>query len=637
LKIILSTIFAFIFLTSNSQLNTQNIINKARTDIYNKNYSEALQKLNSVIEIKPELIEPYFYRGIIKYQLNDFVGADADLTKTITMNPYYTSAYHYLGIVKSNMFDFSSAISHINKAIGLSSYDASIYLTKGIIYLQMNETEKAISSFNESVKLNNQIAETYLNIGIAHLIRKEYNESLKNLNKAIKLNSFFADAFARKAIVYLETNKLDSSLTEINAAIKLDKNNPLYYYWRANINYKIPNFNATISDYSKTIELSPENALAYYNRAIVENEIGLYNEAITDYAKVNELEPNNLLAYYNKGTIFYNQNNYKQTIIEMTKSIEILPEFYQAYKLRSISKLKIGDKKGAFTDNLIAEKLNNNINKIGIDTNKLNKIISLNDNFTSITNNKNTIEAFKNIEFKIVTKEFNTDVFLKNYFYEEIEELNSILPKQYKVVLTNNNSDLNNNQTNEIELFLANLPNKNSKEMLFLTSLINIEIKNNKTAEDKLITLITTTNNYFIANYTLATLYEKTFYLNNSLTSVDNTININGLNNNYTTSKNKTNYTQIIDYYSKLLQKNALVNFNLGNIYNTLGEYYTSIYYYTKSINEDPYFTFAYFNRGLTNILIKENEKACIDFSKSGELGFQKAYNLIKQYCNPIK
>jgi hypothetical protein len=41
----------------------------------------------------------------------------------------------------------------------------------------------------------------------------------------------------------------------------------------------------------------------------------------------------------------------------------------------------------------------------------------------------------------------------------------------------------------------------------------------------------------------------------------------------------------------------------------------------------------AYYNRALTLLYVKENNLACKDLSKAGELGIKEAYNVIKRYC----
>ncbi len=44
---------------------------------------------------------------------------------------------------------------------------------------------------------------------------------------------------------------------------------------------------------------------------------------------------------------------------------------------------------------------------------------------------------------------------------------------------------------------------------------------------------------------------------------------------------------------------------------------------------------YCYFSRGITYIKSREKEKACLDFSKAGELGIVEAYRLINKYCTP--
>jgi hypothetical protein len=42
----------------------------------------------------------------------------------------------------------------------------------------------------------------------------------------------------------------------------------------------------------------------------------------------------------------------------------------------------------------------------------------------------------------------------------------------------------------------------------------------------------------------------------------------------------------------------------------------------------------AYYVRGLIKNALGDNNGGCFDLSKSGELGYAAAYNVIKDYCN---
>ncbi|MFH2143382.1 MAG: hypothetical protein ABIJ97_13235 [Bacteroidota bacterium] len=41
----------------------------------------------------------------------------------------------------------------------------------------------------------------------------------------------------------------------------------------------------------------------------------------------------------------------------------------------------------------------------------------------------------------------------------------------------------------------------------------------------------------------------------------------------------------------------------------------------------------AYYVRGIAKIQLKQKEGGCIDLSKAGELGYEEAYDIIKEHC----
>ncbi|MBQ1885808.1 MAG: tetratricopeptide repeat protein, partial [Bacteroidales bacterium] len=58
-------------------------------------YSSAIDNFNTLARIDSTLYDAYFFRGIAKYNLGDFIGAERDFDKSLSLNPLYTPAYHY--------------------------------------------------------------------------------------------------------------------------------------------------------------------------------------------------------------------------------------------------------------------------------------------------------------------------------------------------------------------------------------------------------------------------------------------------------------------------------------------------------------------------------------------------------------
>ncbi len=66
-----------------AQLKTENKLLVGRLELSEKQYENAIQKFNYVIENYPPNYEPYYYRGIAKLELGDVVGAEADFNLAI--------------------------------------------------------------------------------------------------------------------------------------------------------------------------------------------------------------------------------------------------------------------------------------------------------------------------------------------------------------------------------------------------------------------------------------------------------------------------------------------------------------------------------------------------------------------------
>jgi tetratricopeptide (TPR) repeat protein len=100
---------------------------------------------------------------------------------------------------------------------------------------------------------------------------------------------------------------------------------------------------------------------------------------------------------------------------------------------------------------------------------------------------------------------------------------------------------------------------------------------------------------------------------------------------------NKNSLDLVIKNYNKCIELNpnyAYAYFNRAYIKFQKEDYIGAIEDYSEVINKSPSFAEAYLNRALILLIIENNEQACKDLSKAGELGIVKGYSLISKYCN---
>ena len=66
-----------------AQINTERVMTIARNALYFEDYVLSIQYFNQVINAKPYLFEPYFFRGLAKINLDDYQGAEDDCDEAI--------------------------------------------------------------------------------------------------------------------------------------------------------------------------------------------------------------------------------------------------------------------------------------------------------------------------------------------------------------------------------------------------------------------------------------------------------------------------------------------------------------------------------------------------------------------------
>ena len=85
---------------ANAQFNTDRLVMIGRSALYYEDYVLSIQYFNQAISAKPYLYEPWFFRGVAKFYLDDFRGAESDCTQAIERNPYVVTIYELRGLCR---------------------------------------------------------------------------------------------------------------------------------------------------------------------------------------------------------------------------------------------------------------------------------------------------------------------------------------------------------------------------------------------------------------------------------------------------------------------------------------------------------------------------------------------------------
>ena len=122
-----------------AQINTERVMMIARNALYFEDYVLSIQYFNQVINAKPYLYEPYFFRGLAKINLDDFQGAEADCDKAIERNPFVVGAYQIRGLARIRQNKYDGAIEDYKKALHYAPENITLWHNLTLCHIQKKD------------------------------------------------------------------------------------------------------------------------------------------------------------------------------------------------------------------------------------------------------------------------------------------------------------------------------------------------------------------------------------------------------------------------------------------------------------------------------------------------------------------
>ena len=151
-----------------AQIDTERVMAVGRNALYFEDYVLSIQYFNQVINAKPYLAESYFYRGLAKFNLDDYQGAEEDCSEALERNPFVVSAYQIRGLARIQQENYTGAIEDYQKALKLDPENINVWHNLSLCRMKNDDYDGA---------------KKYLDMGIDTILTNDYNLISQVLNK----------------------------------------------------------------------------------------------------------------------------------------------------------------------------------------------------------------------------------------------------------------------------------------------------------------------------------------------------------------------------------------------------------------------------------------------------------------------
>lgn len=672
----LSVIFIILFsgiLRLTAQINTDQVLQIGRNALYFEDYVLSIQYFNQVIAAKPYLAQPYFFRAMAKYNLDDFRGAERDASLAIERNPFITDAYELRGVARQNLGLDSLAITDYAHALKLLPENKGILYNMALAQETVKDYDSAEKSFNQLLKSHPGFDGGYLGRAKMYLSKKDTTAAMSDIDKALSINKNAINGYLLRADIAINRNKdYKQALADMDEAIRLQPKYAGYFINRAFIRYRLDDYFGAMSDYDYAIQLDPTNFVAIYNRALLRMEVRDFNRAIDDLSQVLLMKPREYRALYNRALLYREVGDMKNALKDIDKVIEVIPDFALAYYLRFDIKHAMNMKSAqADLDKSIAlakrqkakEGLQNLIDPSKLldkatpaesefDPNSEDAVTQQFSTLLTVSDNVNVEQEFNNkgIRGKVQDQTVNIELepmFTLTYYtsptelkptgdyLREVDEINATRALRYLLQVTNHEYALSDpdeidKHFKSIEYYNSYLATHSPRAIDFFgRAMDQMTVRNYAGAIADFDRAIKAAPDFTIAYMMRAIARDRQTSV--SSYNADNSKLGDPALSSTMLRAEKQQVLEDLDKVIELSPNMAVAYFNKGVLYAEMQDYTSALSLFNKAIELKPDFGEAYYNRGYAYFKLGNRVGGIADLSKAGELGIVPSYNLLKR------
>jgi tetratricopeptide (TPR) repeat protein len=182
-------------------------------------YEEALKFYNKAIELNPNEVLAWCYRGVALGHLGHLDEALASCDKAIELNPKEALVWRGRGWVLSKLRRWNEALASYEKAIELDPNETRAWSRRVVALVMLGRLDEALASSDKAIELDPNEAAAWRHRSFALVRLKRWNEALAACEKAIKLGEQSPYVFFQRAEALLALNRWDEGISALDDAL----------------------------------------------------------------------------------------------------------------------------------------------------------------------------------------------------------------------------------------------------------------------------------------------------------------------------------------------------------------------------------------------------------------------------------
>jgi tetratricopeptide (TPR) repeat protein len=305
---------------------------KARQEVLQKKYLEAIQDFRQALTLKPNLDEARQELAQVLLILERWGEAIGELEIVVEHQPSNQKAQKDLANLLSQRKEYRRANEIYQRLLLKDPDNLVIRLSLAANYYQINELEKAMIEWRQVLIRDAQHVEARTHLAEALGATKRLDEAvliLEGLVKQFPKQASFKKKLAQ-ALVSSQRNK--EALPYLQELIRQDPTDLEIQLALAQVLSAGKNYNQSLSYLDTYLKKKPDSQSALLEKARALVNTGNYSEALEVYEKLKKIEPDNLELRRESAEAYFTSGKIQEALSEFETLVKHFPEDVSLYE-----------------------------------------------------------------------------------------------------------------------------------------------------------------------------------------------------------------------------------------------------------------------------------------------------------------
>ena len=244
---------------------TQENINELLT-YYNQGDSiSVIQKANNLLKKFPTAYMVWNVLGSVHFSLGELPNAAIAFKKVIDLKPDIPEPYNNYGLVLYNKGDLAQSLYFLKKAIDLNNEYVEAHNNLGNTLKKLNKTNEALKQYYKCLKIRPNYPGAHNNIAIILQEQKHYDKAFSHFKKAIIYKPDYFEAYINLGDLQKEEGKFKDAINSLQKALSINPKSTAANNNLGNVFYELGDFKSAINYFKFALSINPNFVEALNN------------------------------------------------------------------------------------------------------------------------------------------------------------------------------------------------------------------------------------------------------------------------------------------------------------------------------------------------------------------------------------